>query len=180
MEWLDEVDYIIGEIKMLSHGTAISNWLECNGQSLSKTTYSQLFNAIGTTWGSVDNNHFNLPDCRGKTIIGYIDGNETIKIGNSGGTETINLNIDQLPSHKHYCVNLSFIHGGDLGTTYPYWQYEVRTGDGVSLSVVNTDYILKGVSNDPNRGLTSSVGSSTPVSIMQSHIVLSARIFAGV
>lgn len=34
---------------------------ECTGQSLVRTEFPDLFNAIGTTWGSVDGTHFTLP-----------------------------------------------------------------------------------------------------------------------
>lgn len=38
------------------------NWLQCNGQAVSRTTYSGLFSAIGTTYGSGDGSTtFNVP-----------------------------------------------------------------------------------------------------------------------
>jgi microcystin-dependent protein len=39
-----------------------TRFLLCNGQSVSRTTYANLFSYIGTTYGSVDGNSFNVPD----------------------------------------------------------------------------------------------------------------------
>jgi microcystin-dependent protein len=37
-------------------------WLLCNGSAISRTTYSQLFTAIGTTFGAGDGSTtFNIP-----------------------------------------------------------------------------------------------------------------------
>lgn len=54
-------------------GTIPAGFLLCFGQSLLRATYPQLFNAIGTSWGSVDGSHFTLPDCRGRLLAGADD-----------------------------------------------------------------------------------------------------------
>ena len=46
--------------------TPPGGWLECDGAYLLKVEYLQLFDAIGTTYGSSGAAHFQLPDCRGK------------------------------------------------------------------------------------------------------------------
>lgn len=46
-------------------------WLYCDGSAVSRATYAALFTAISTTWGVGDGaTTFNLPDMRGKTVIG--------------------------------------------------------------------------------------------------------------
>jgi microcystin-dependent protein len=48
-----------------------TGWLLCNGSAVSRQTYSALFSVIGLTYGSGDNRTtFNLPDLRGRTIVG--------------------------------------------------------------------------------------------------------------
>lgn len=43
--------------------TIPSGWLDCNGQSVSRTTYAKLFAAIGTKYGTGDGSTtFGLPD----------------------------------------------------------------------------------------------------------------------
>jgi microcystin-dependent protein len=46
-------------------------WLACDGRSVSRTTYSELFAAIGTAWGGGDGSTtFNLPPANGRAAIG--------------------------------------------------------------------------------------------------------------
>lgn len=46
-------------------------WLACDGRQVSRTTYSQLFAAIGTAWGAGDGSTtFNLPPANGRAAIG--------------------------------------------------------------------------------------------------------------
>ena len=46
-----------------------TTWLPCNGQSVSKSTYPNLFNAIKYTYGGSGDN-FNVPDLRGYFLRG--------------------------------------------------------------------------------------------------------------
>jgi microcystin-dependent protein len=53
--------------------------LLCDGSEISRTTYSNLFSVIGTIYGAGDGSTtFNVPDLRGRSIIG---------IDNMGGTD---------------------------------------------------------------------------------------------
>ena len=55
-------------------GTAPQGWLECGGQAVSRAIYTELFSAIGTTYGAGDGSTtFNLPDLRGRVIAGKDD-----------------------------------------------------------------------------------------------------------
>ena len=50
---------------MYAGDTPPGGWLLCNGAAVSRTTYANLFTAIGTKWGVGDNSTtFNLPDMR--------------------------------------------------------------------------------------------------------------------
>lgn len=61
----------IGKIIMFAGSTAPEGTLYCNGAAISRTTYSELFAAIGTTYGAGDGSTtFNLPDLRGKWMVG--------------------------------------------------------------------------------------------------------------
>lgn len=77
-------------------------WLECNGASLLRADYPALFAAIGTTFGSADSTHFNLPDARGRAIVG-VDASQTefTPLGKTGGAKTHTLTIPEMPSHTH-------------------------------------------------------------------------------
>lgn len=50
-------------------------WLLCNGALISRTIYSDLFNAIGVTYGSGDGSTtFGIPDLRGEFLRGLDNG----------------------------------------------------------------------------------------------------------
>lgn len=53
-------------------GTAApAGYLLCDGSAVSRTTYADLYAAIGTTWGAGNGSTtFNLPDYRDRTLIG--------------------------------------------------------------------------------------------------------------
>ena len=52
-----------------------SGFLKCQGQAISRSTYSDLFSAIGTIYGSGDGSStFNIPDYRGEFLRGRAEG----------------------------------------------------------------------------------------------------------
>ena len=60
----------IGFIKTFAGTTPPEGTLLCDGSAVSRDTYSELFAAIGTTWGSGDGTTtFNLPDLRDQWIL---------------------------------------------------------------------------------------------------------------
>ncbi len=101
-----------GSIFPYAASNAPSGFLLCAGQAVSRTTYSNLFAVIGTIYGKGDGSTtFNLPDLRGRVLIGLdnmggvsanvvINGNADI-LGGTGGEENHTLNIDKMPSHAH-------------------------------------------------------------------------------
>lgn len=63
-----------GQIAFFARSTAPSGWVKANGAAISRSTYSALFSAIGTTFGSGDGSTtFNLPDLRGEFLRGWDD-----------------------------------------------------------------------------------------------------------
>jgi microcystin-dependent protein len=59
-----------GSIMYWATATAPAGYLKCDGTSYLRADYPNLFSAIGTTFGSVDGTHFNVPDLRGQFIRG--------------------------------------------------------------------------------------------------------------
>ena len=61
----------VGDIKTSVRTANHGNWFLCNGQAISRTTYSTLYVIIGTNFGDGDGSTtFNLPDYRGKFLRG--------------------------------------------------------------------------------------------------------------
>ena len=93
-----------GDLKYSILSDDHNGWLKCDGRAISREFYSQLFDAIGTSFGSGDGSTtFNLPDCRGRVlgVLGQGTGLTNRTIGNTIGSETHTLSIPQLPSHNH-------------------------------------------------------------------------------
>lgn len=103
---------------MVDYGgaTTPTGWLLCYGQAVSRTTYADLFTAIGTTWGTGDGSTtFNVPDLRGRVGVGKDDmggvganrmttagsGVDGDTLGDTGGSETHALAAGELASHTH-------------------------------------------------------------------------------
>lgn len=110
---------------------APTGYLLCYGQAVSRTTYSALYTAIGTTFGAGDGSTtFNLPDLRGRVVAGQDDmggtsanrltglsgGVDGDVFGASGGLESHTLTTAQIPAHTHPSAlyNVSFTSSGPV------------------------------------------------------------------
>ena len=83
-------------------------FLLCDGAAVSRTTYSDLFAAVGTVYGPGNGTTtFNIPNFNGRTSVGtgtYTDtvsGSITRSIGQVIGAEKHVLTTAQMPSHTH-------------------------------------------------------------------------------
>jgi len=90
--------------------TAPSGYLFCNGASVSRSTYSALFSAIGTAFGTASGSTFNVPDLRGRFARGWNNGagndpdastRTAINTGGATGDNVGSLQADTLISHTH-------------------------------------------------------------------------------
>ena len=64
-----------GAVMSFARNSAPTGWLKANGANVSRTTYADLFTAIGTTFGAGDGSTtFGLPDMRGEFPRGWDDG----------------------------------------------------------------------------------------------------------
>lgn len=90
-------------------------WTFLDGRAISRATYSDLFAIWGTTFGVGDGTTtFNLPDCRGRTLVsrdttatnGAAGVLTSYMLGDRAGTENVILTASQLPAHTH-AVNIT-------------------------------------------------------------------------
>ena len=99
--------HFVGEIKKMAFkpNPMPDGWFECNGQSLSRTEYANLFALIGTQYGNDDSDTFKVPDYRRRVDIGQGGSQETgspgTTIGETGGAEISVLAVQNLPAHAH-------------------------------------------------------------------------------
>ena len=143
----------VGAIMPFGSDTIPENWLLCNGQAVSRTDYQELFNTIGTNFGSGDGfTTFNLPDLRKRVPVGKDENDEDFDtLGNTGGEKEHTLTIDEIPSHNH------------------------KTNIGVALSPESSGYRIgeSGVvrANDNIERDSQNTGGNQPHSILQPYIV---------
>jgi microcystin-dependent protein len=91
-----------------------TGFLECDGAAVSRSTYSALFTAVGTTYGAGDGSStFNVPNLQDNVAMGKsgtkalasTGGANTVAVtpaGNVGGsTANASLSTAQLASHSH-------------------------------------------------------------------------------
>ena len=87
--------------------TAPAGYLACDGSAVSRTTYADLFAAIGVRWGAGNGSTtFNVPDLSRRATVGSGGtGTSTLgnQVGNTGGAESVLLTANQsgLRSHAH-------------------------------------------------------------------------------
>jgi len=91
----------VGTMAIWATTSAPANYLLCQGQTLSTTTYAALFAVLGTTFGTGGAGTFNLPDMRQKMPIGLSGSGLTTNLNDSGGTLSTTLTTTQLPAHTH-------------------------------------------------------------------------------
>ena len=108
-----------GEVTKIPKG-----WFLCDGTVLNKREYTDLFDKIGTCWGSNNIDQFNLPDLRGKFLRGVdyganLDSDTIRKIGSDQSWTTgIPKNIfrtDTLGEHNHTISSMGMPSFGGLG-----------------------------------------------------------------
>jgi len=167
--------------------SAPTGWLLCYGQAVSRTTYSALFSALGTTYGSGDGSTtFNVPDLRGRVIAGQDDmggtsadrltnqtgGVDGDTLGATGGSETHTLTEAQLAAHRHFTVNTDSSTGLNLvdSSESIIREYDAQTG------IAHSDYVMIGSSTEPTVARTSETGSGSahnnvPPTIILNYII---------
>jgi microcystin-dependent protein len=109
---------VAGIISMYGGSTAPTGYLLCDGSAVSRSTYSDLYTAIGTTYGTGDGSTtFNVPNLKGKVPVGYNSADTSFDaLGETGGAKTHTLTIAEMPDHDH---GLNRAYGG-TGFKIPY------------------------------------------------------------
>lgn len=151
-----------GAVLPFAGANAPSGWILCAGQVLSRTTYAELFSAIGTTYGAGDGETtFNIPDCRGRVIAGRDDMGGTAAnrltaggagingetLGATGGAQTHQLTNAQMPTHAHGVTDPTHAHNVydpththsvyDPGHVHSYNRVTTGNGQGSDVGTAN-------------------------------------------
>ena len=142
----------IGTINIYAGSIAPSGWLLCDGSAVSRTTYSDLFDVIGTTYGEGNGTTtFNLPNLKGRIPVGLdSDDADLDALGETGGEKEHTLTINEMPQHRHSIT----IHGTAGGGTM------VTQSNGNGGSVTGANWVI------------GNAGGNEAHNIMQPYVVL--------
>lgn len=145
----------IGSIVPYGSKEVPTNWLACNGQAVSRTTYADLFTIIGTQFGEGDGSTtFNLPDINQYRVpIGYDrleEQSDRKNLGTIGGEEKHTMTIKELVSHNH--------------------TYNRTWGGSSTTDVAGKTQAGYGDASYWNDGITNSAGGGQPFNIMQPYV----------
>lgn len=197
-----------GIVMPFAGSVAPEGYLLCDGSAVSRSTYSDLFTAIGTTYGVGDGSTtFNLPDLSGRVVLGV---SQSHALGTSGGEATHTLTESELPAHTHTVP--SHGHSNDISAktpvlshtiTQPAFKYNrpnsFATGGSGGGNVINgtttgtatvatnaavtahaaSDCTMSGAVTDCSALTSSSVGLSASHSNMQPYLAMSYIISTG-
>jgi len=144
-----------------------SGWLTCDGTAVSRTTYSDLFTALSTTFGTGDGSTtFNVPDMRDKFVIGA---GSTYNRADTGGSADATL-----VEHNHTATFTGSSHYHNVfraaNSTSDLWTFPsgpVNFNHATARRVLtqDRDYVISGTNSTPNAGRTSSTTQGGSVSI---------------
>lgn len=132
-------------------GKEPQNYLPCDGRELVINEFFDLFDAIGTTWGSPTLSTFNLPNLNKRVTIGRgsISGTGTSDfinegVGSYGGSLANQLTVKQLPAHVHGVqVNIP-AHKHEYTVTLPNFSGVYEVGNFVTNGFNNYIIIIGG------------------------------------
>ena len=179
--WVTETDLCpVGSIVMYGAAAAPTNWLLCDGTAVSRTTYADLFSAIGTTYGAGNGSStFEVPDMQSRFPIGY-DGGSSYALAATGGATTdtptlsgtnagTTLTAAQIPAHQHGGVTTGWPSGSWTGGTGAVQAAIDVSGDSTASGSVNLS--LENTGGGSSHTHTWS-GTSTAVDILPPYLVV--------
>jgi microcystin-dependent protein len=169
------MDFFIGSIMPFAGSREPQLWMFCRGQELLIHDYEALYSLLGTTYGGNGVTTFALPNLCGRVAVhvGQAPQMEAYNPGQTGGNETVLINVGNLPVHTHTgdidampsCANKA-------GTTSkPAGNYPAMINGGAAQ--YSTSYSLKmGVTTKNTSSALSPTGDKEPVNILSPYCTL--------
>jgi len=96
----------VAEVRIFPFNFAPKGWAFCDGQLLPISQNTALFSLLGTTYGGNGKSTFGLPNIQGDVVVhpGQGPGLSEYFLGEEGGTPTVTLTTQQIPSHNHFAM----------------------------------------------------------------------------
>ena len=167
------INAYIGAIAIFAGNFAPKNWAFCQGQILSIAQNTALFSILGTTYGGNGTTTFALPDMRGRVPVSQGQGNglSNYTLGQRSGSETVTVNINQMPAHTHVLSLALNVKDAAGNSRTPVGNVLANAAGGVvaPYSTASPDTTM---ASGALSGVTGIAGSSLPTSIRQPYLVL--------
>jgi microcystin-dependent protein len=165
----------IGEIKIFGFNFSPVSYDYCNGQTYSISEYSALFALIGTTYGGDGQSTFNLPDLRGRLIVGQGQGAglPPYTIGQKAGTPSVTILTENLPPHLHTLNSVSIkqkASSDNADESSAAGNYPATTSNAIYSGSGATPNVFTG--GIEVTGTTDPTGSGVAISSMNPYLVL--------
>jgi microcystin-dependent protein len=93
----------LAEVRILPFNFPPRGWAFCDGQILPLSQNTALFSLLGTTYGGDGKSNFALPNMQGNAPMhpGQGPGLSLHDLGETGGSDTVELILTEMPSHSH-------------------------------------------------------------------------------
>lgn len=171
---------LVGEVRMFAGPLSAvpAGWLPCDGRSLDRAAYAQLYAVIGDRYGRGNGPTFNLPDFRDRSPMGATAdaaaGPPTTTVTNgetptsTGGQATRALTVEELPAHVHDLGHSHDITTGVSGAGPDYGLYEGPLSVGLPTPT-----------SQPMPTQSGSTGHGLPFEVLDPYFAIHFIIFTG-
>jgi microcystin-dependent protein len=88
----------IGQVTIVGEAFCPRGWIKAEGQTMPINQNQALFSLLGTRFGGNGTTNFNLPDLRGRAVVGAGGSN---LLGQAGGSQTHTMTLSEMPQHTH-------------------------------------------------------------------------------
>lgn len=148
----------VGSIQIWPSTVIPAGYALCDGSSMSRTDYADLYAVLGTTYGSNDDSSFKLPDMRGLFVAGR-GANGYDNVGDKGGANTVQLTANQsgLPAHTHptqSTLNIGAAGDHNHNNINPYSGADLATTNGTGSGYKLCNISDNSTTDDTQRGKT--------------------------
>lgn len=150
-------------VMMFAGNFAPRGWAYCDGKLMSIAENTALFSLIGTIYGGDGQTTFALPDLRGRVPVGTGNGPglPSFSLGESAGTETVTLTVQNLPMHNH----LLEAYNSNATTNTP-------ANNLLGILDTDSDYVPSGTTVPMSASSIGFAGKSLPLNNVQASLVI--------